>query len=169
MKAIPFLFFIFKFLQYSRKVAETAQQIFITNDKVNVAGLVIAGSADFKTDLCQSDMFDARLRAKISAGRPIVGGGAGTGISAKMSEAGGIDLLVIYNSGRFRMAGRGSLSGMMPYGDANAIVLDMAPPVAAFGKVRDGRGAHAASSSFSLSTSAFSRRSWMRHNGLTSQ
>jgi len=71
----------------------------------------------------------ARLRAKVAAGRPIVGGGAGTGISAKMSEAGGVDLLVIYNSGRFRMAGRGSLSGMMPYGDANAIVMDMAREV----------------------------------------
>ncbi|HEX5105033.1 MAG TPA: phosphoenolpyruvate hydrolase family protein [Pirellulaceae bacterium] len=71
----------------------------------------------------------ARLRAKVAAGQPIVGGGAGTGISAKMSEAGGIDLLVIYNSGRFRMAGRGSLSGMMPYGDANAIVLEMAREV----------------------------------------
>jgi predicted TIM-barrel enzyme len=70
-----------------------------------------------------------RLRAKVSAGQPIVGGGAGTGISAKMSEAGGIDLLVIYNSGRFRMAGRGSLSGMMPYGDANAIVIEMAREV----------------------------------------
>jgi predicted TIM-barrel enzyme len=71
----------------------------------------------------------AKLRAKVAAGKPIIGGGAGTGISAKMSEAGGIDLLVIYNSGRFRMAGRGSLSGMMPYGDANAIVLDMAREV----------------------------------------
>jgi predicted TIM-barrel enzyme len=71
----------------------------------------------------------AQLRAKVAAGRPIVGGGAGTGLSAKMSEAGGIDLLVIYNSGRFRMAGRGSLSGMMPYGDANAIVMDMAREV----------------------------------------
>ncbi len=70
-----------------------------------------------------------RLRAKVAAGQPIVGGGAGTGISAKMSEAGGIDLLVIYNSGRFRMAGRGSLAGLMPYGDANAIVLDMAREV----------------------------------------
>jgi predicted TIM-barrel enzyme len=71
----------------------------------------------------------ARLRAKVAAGQPIIGGGAGTGISAKMSEAGGIDLLVIYNSGRFRMAGRGSLSGLMPYGDANAIVLEMAHEV----------------------------------------
>ena len=71
----------------------------------------------------------ARLRAKVSDGKPIVGGGAGTGLSAKMSEAGGIDLLVIYNSGRFRMGGRGSLSGLMPYGDANAIVMDMAREV----------------------------------------
>jgi predicted TIM-barrel enzyme len=70
-----------------------------------------------------------RLRAKVAAGQPIIGGGAGTGISAKMSEAGGIDLLVIYNSGRFRMAGRGSLSGLMPYGDANAIVMEMAREV----------------------------------------
>src|SRR6202167_3835206 len=70
-----------------------------------------------------------RLRAKVAAGRPIIGGGAGTGISAKLEEAGGIDLIVIYNSGRFRMAGRGSLAGMMPYGDANAIVMDMAREV----------------------------------------
>src|SRR6202795_3646744 len=70
-----------------------------------------------------------RLRAKVLLGQPIVGGGAGTGLSAKMSEAGGIDLLVIYNSGRFRMGGRGSLSGLMPYGDANAIVMDMAREV----------------------------------------
>jgi predicted TIM-barrel enzyme len=70
-----------------------------------------------------------RLRTKVAAGQPIVGGGAGTGISAKMEEAGGIDLIVIYNSGRFRMGGRGSLAGMMPYGDANAIVMDMAREV----------------------------------------
>jgi len=69
------------------------------------------------------------LRLKVAAGQPIVGGGAGTGLSAKLSEAGGADLLVIYNSGRFRMAGRGSLSGMMPYGDANAIVMEMAREV----------------------------------------
>jgi predicted TIM-barrel enzyme len=67
-----------------------------------------------------------RLRQKVAAGRPIVGGGAGTGISAKCEEAGGIDLIVIYNSGRFRMAGRGSLAGLMPYGNANAIVKEMA-------------------------------------------
>jgi predicted TIM-barrel enzyme len=71
----------------------------------------------------------ARLRAQVAAGRPIVGGGAGTGISAKCAEAGGIDLIIIYNSGRFRMAGRGSLAGMMPYGDANQIVMDMAREV----------------------------------------
>src|SRR3954465_4362123 len=71
----------------------------------------------------------ARLRAKVAADRPIVGGGAGTGISAKMSEAGGVDLLGIYNSGRFRMAGRGSLAGMLPYGDANAIMMEMSREV----------------------------------------
>jgi predicted TIM-barrel enzyme len=70
-----------------------------------------------------------RLRAQVAAGLPIIGGGAGTGISAKCAEAGGIDLIIIYNSGRFRMAGRGSLSGMMPYGDANQIVVDMAREV----------------------------------------
>src|SRR5438067_7180462 len=71
----------------------------------------------------------ARLRAQVAAGKPVIGGGAGTGISAKCAEAGGIDLIIIYNSGRFRMAGRGSLSGMMPYGDANQIVMDMAREV----------------------------------------
>jgi predicted TIM-barrel enzyme len=70
-----------------------------------------------------------RLRAQVAASKPIIGGGAGTGISAKCAEAGGIDLIIIYNSGRFRMAGRGSMSGMMPYGDANAIVMDMAREV----------------------------------------
>src|SRR5437868_10846778 len=71
----------------------------------------------------------ARLRQKIAQRRPIVGAGAGTGISAKCAEAGGADLIVIYNSGRFRMAGRGSLAGMMPFGDANAIVMEMANEV----------------------------------------
>ncbi|MGC3953909.1 MAG: phosphoenolpyruvate hydrolase family protein [Propionicimonas sp.] len=70
-----------------------------------------------------------RFRAQVAAGRPIIGGGAGTGITAKSAEAGGIDLLVIYNSGRFRMAGRGSLSGLLAYGDANAIVMEMANEV----------------------------------------
>jgi predicted TIM-barrel enzyme len=71
----------------------------------------------------------AQFRAQIAEGRPIIGAGAGTGLSAKSSEAGGVDLIVIYNSGRYRMAGRGSLAGMMPYGDANAIVMDMAREV----------------------------------------
>ena len=70
-----------------------------------------------------------RLRAQMSAGRAIVGAGAGTGISAKFAERGGVDLIIIYNSGRYRMAGRGSLAGLMPYGDANAIVMDMAAEV----------------------------------------
>lgn len=71
----------------------------------------------------------ARFRQKIEAGLPIIGGGAGAGISAKFEEAGGIDLIVIYNSGRFRMSGHGSLAGLLPYGDANAIVMDMAREV----------------------------------------
>jgi predicted TIM-barrel enzyme len=70
-----------------------------------------------------------RLRKSIDAGKPIIGAGAGTGISAKFEEAGGVDLIVIYNSGRFRMAGRGSLAGLMPYGDANGIVMEMAGEV----------------------------------------
>ena len=71
----------------------------------------------------------ARLRAKARAGRPVIGAGAGTGLSAKCAEAGGADLIIIYNSGRYRMAGRGSLAGLMPYGDANAIVVEMAGEV----------------------------------------
>ena len=71
----------------------------------------------------------ARFREMVAKGQPIVGGGAGTGLSAKCEEAGGIDLIVIYNSGRYRMAGRGSLAGLMPYGDANAIVIEMAAEV----------------------------------------
>jgi len=70
-----------------------------------------------------------RFRGKIAQGKPIIGGGAGTGISAKFEEAGGIDLIVIYNSGRFRMAGHSSLAGLLPYGDANAIVVEMAAEV----------------------------------------
>lgn len=69
------------------------------------------------------------LRARVDRGEPIVGCGAGTGISAKMAEAGGADLIIIYNSGRYRMAGRGSLAGLLPYGDANEIVVDMAREV----------------------------------------
>jgi predicted TIM-barrel enzyme len=70
-----------------------------------------------------------RLRAQVAAGKPVVGCGAGTGISAKLAEAGGADLIIIYNSGRYRMAGRGSLAGLMPYGDANGIVVEMAAEV----------------------------------------
>lgn len=66
------------------------------------------------------------LRAQLDAGRPIIGAGAGIGLSAKSAEAGGADLIVVYNSGRYRMAGRGSAAGLMPYGDANAIVMEMA-------------------------------------------
>ena len=69
------------------------------------------------------------LRAEVAAGRPVIGAGAGTGLSAKLAEAGGADLIIIYNSGRYRMGGRGSLAGLMPYGDANEIVVDMAREV----------------------------------------
>jgi predicted TIM-barrel enzyme len=71
----------------------------------------------------------ARLRAEVEQGSPVIGAGAGTGLSAKFAEAGGADLIIIYNSGRYRMAGRGSLAGLLPYGDANAIVMDMAREV----------------------------------------
>lgn len=70
-----------------------------------------------------------RLKDQVKAGKPIVGCGAGTGISAKFAEAGGADIIIIYNSGRYRMAGRGSLAGLMPYGDANGIVVEMAAEV----------------------------------------
>jgi predicted TIM-barrel enzyme len=70
-----------------------------------------------------------RLQAQVKAGKPIVGCGAGTGISAKFAEAGGADVIIIYNSGRYRMAGRGSLAGLLPYGDANGIVVEMAAEV----------------------------------------
>ncbi len=78
--------------------------------------------------IARTEILD-RLRAKIAAGRPIIGGGAGTGLSAKCEEAGGIDLIVIYNSGRYRMAGRGSLAGLLAYGNANEIVCEMAHEV----------------------------------------
>ncbi|MEW1697203.1 phosphoenolpyruvate hydrolase family protein [Streptomyces sp. NPDC093249] len=80
------------------------------------------------TIISRQDVLD-RLRAQVAAGRPVVGAGAGTGLSAKCAEEGGVDLLIIYNSGRYRMAGRGSLAGLLPYGDANAIVQDMAREV----------------------------------------
>jgi predicted TIM-barrel enzyme len=71
----------------------------------------------------------SRLRTQVALGRPVVGAGAGTGLSAKCAAAGGADLIVIYNSGRYRMAGRGSLAGLLPFGDANAIVVEMAHEV----------------------------------------
>ncbi|MFI6317984.1 phosphoenolpyruvate hydrolase family protein [Nonomuraea sp. NPDC050556] len=70
-----------------------------------------------------------RLRRTVSSGKPVIGAGAGTGLSAKCAEAGGVDLIIIYNSGRYRMAGRGSLAGLLPYGDANQIVVEMASEV----------------------------------------
>lgn len=70
-----------------------------------------------------------RFRAKVATGQPIIGGGAGTGLSAKCSEVAGLDFIVVYNSGRYRMAGRSSMAGLMPYGDANAIVMDMAAEI----------------------------------------
>jgi len=76
----------------------------------------------------RTEILDA-LRKKIAVGEPIIGGGAGTGITAKWEEAGGIDLIVIYNSGRYRMAGHGSLSGLMPFGNANDVVMEMANEV----------------------------------------
>src|SRR5947209_4124069 len=78
--------------------------------------------------IARSDILK-RFRAMIRRGQPIIGGGAGTGLSAKCQEAGGIDLIVIYNSGRYRMAGRGSLAGLMAYGNANEIVVEMAREV----------------------------------------
>jgi predicted TIM-barrel enzyme len=75
------------------------------------------------------DRARAQLRATLERGATLIGAGAGTGLSAKCAEAGGADLIIIYNSGRFRMAGRGSLAGMMPYGDANAITMEMAGEV----------------------------------------
>jgi len=77
----------------------------------------------------KKEEYVGRLRQVVASGRPIIGTGAGTGISAKCAEAGGADLIIIYNSGRYRMAGRGSLAGLLAYGDANAIVVEMAREV----------------------------------------
>ncbi|MEU3738301.1 phosphoenolpyruvate hydrolase family protein [Streptomyces sp. NPDC032198] len=81
-----------------------------------------------KTQITRKEAL-ARLNAQVASGNPVIGAGAGTGLSAKCAEQGGVDLLIIYNSGRYRMAGRGSLAGLLPYGDANAIVVDMAREV----------------------------------------
>jgi predicted TIM-barrel enzyme len=88
---------------------------------------VVGGAG--KDDGMKRDEALARLRDQVERGRPIIGAGAGTGLSAKSAEAGGADLIIIYNSGRYRMAGRGSLAGLLPYGDANAVVVDMAREV----------------------------------------
>jgi predicted TIM-barrel enzyme len=77
----------------------------------------------------KSDEARRRLRATVESGGVLIGAGAGTGLSAKCAEGGGADLIIIYNSGRYRMAGRGSLAGLLPYGDANAIVMEMAGEV----------------------------------------
>ena len=87
------------------------------------------GRTDGKDDRVRREEALAKLRAQVRSGRPIIGAGAGTGLSAKIAEAGGADLIIIYNSGRYRMAGCGSLAGLLPYGDANAVVLDMAREV----------------------------------------
>lgn len=110
-----------------RSVSHFDRASFATGSLVGKAGPVVPESHIMS--LFQREEILSRLRAKVAAGQPIIGGGAGTGLSAKLEEAGGIDLIVIYNSGRFRMGGRGSLAGMMPYGDANAIVMDMAREV----------------------------------------
>src|SRR5256885_12081048 len=78
--------------------------------------------------MTRADMLE-RFRCTVASGGALIGAGAGTGLSAKCAEAGGADLIIIYNSGRYRMAGRGSLAGLMPYGDANAIVVEMAAEV----------------------------------------
>jgi len=78
--------------------------------------------------IARSDALN-RLRSQVDSGIPIIGAGAGTGISAKFAERGGVDIIIIYNSGRYRMAGRGSLAGLLPYGDANAIVVEMGSEV----------------------------------------
>src|SRR5262249_9411182 len=92
-------------------------------------GKLVIRTKEYSMSLFTREEILERLRAQLAAGKPIIGGGAGTGISAKCAENGSIDLLIIYNSGRFRMAGRGSMSGMMAYGDANQIVMDMAREV----------------------------------------
>ena len=96
--------------------------------KIKIFELVSGPKSDNRRVIIMNSnrsMILQRLQEKVKAGKPIIGGGAGTGISAKCEESGGIDLIVIYNSGRFRMAGRGSLAGMLPFGNANEIVLEM--------------------------------------------
>ena len=101
----------------------------IRMNPVNAHGLGAGSGETTRDGLMERAEILSKLRANIAAGLPAIGAGAGTGLSAKWDEAGGIDLIVIYNSGRYRMAGRGSLAGLMPYGDANAIVVEMAREV----------------------------------------
>ena len=101
----------------------------------------------------------AAARARSREGRPVIGAGAGTGLSAKCAQDGGADLIIIYNSGRYRMAGRGSLAGMMPYGDANAIVMDMAREVLPVARDTRGAGRRVRHRSRSASCRTSSRRS----------
>lgn len=108
------------------------EDVGLQNDSVNPQHRLASWLNAAKDTLSMAPPRDSiltKLRAKIAKRQPIIGGGAGTGISAKCEEAGGIDLIVIYNSGRYRMAGRGSLAGLLPFGNANEIVKDMAREV----------------------------------------
>ena len=104
-----------------------------------------------------------RLRQQVTHGKPIIGAGAGTGITAKFSERGGVDLIIIYNSGRYRMAGRGSLSGLLAYGNANEIVVEMAAEVLPGYQEYAGFGGSQRNGSF-LPDAAFLKR--VKRNGV---
>src|ERR1700693_2458619 len=91
-------------------------------------GIFVGKTKEIIMAIPRSEILE-NLKAKVNKGKPIIGGGAGTGISAKCEEAGGIDLIVIYNTGRYRMAGRVSITGLCAYGDANAIMMEMAGEV----------------------------------------
>jgi hypothetical protein len=97
--------------------------------KLYILMILMAYSSMLTETLQKTKSILHRLKQQIGDGIPVIGAGAGTGISAKFEEAGGVDLIVLYNSGRFRMAGRGSLAGLLPFADANAIVLEMANEV----------------------------------------
>lgn len=96
---------------------------------VNVYKIVTSNALYVTETLQRTHAILLKLKDQIDKGLPIIGAGAGTGISAKFEEAGGVDMIVLYNSGRFRMAGRGSLAGLLPFADANALVLEMANEV----------------------------------------
>ncbi|XP_022132687.1 uncharacterized protein LOC111005487 isoform X2 [Momordica charantia] len=117
----------------SVEISQDLQENSISESNLSVHGSIIYSPSDFPdarpVTLRRTRMILENLKAQIVEGVPIIGAGAGTGISAKFEEAGGVDLIVVYNSGRFRMAGRGSLAGLLPFADANAIVLEMANEV----------------------------------------